>query len=189
MEPVFMVLAQSSALAAVMAIDKRLPVQQVNVKLIQQKLKADPLADGSLAEVLVDNDDKGAVIADGGWIKMRGQGAYGLSMLADTVIGSRQHAAKFVPSIAKPGSYALYVYCPRIPKATSKLTLKVSDGKTTRDVVISTNVKVEGQTSGEWVSAGKHNLTTGRGNSVTITNDGADGFVIADAILFVPQFK
>ena len=78
------------------------------------------------------------------------------------------------------------MYCARIPKSTSKLTLIIADGKSKRDVVINTNVKVEGQTSGEWVSAGKHNLASGRVNSVTITNEGADGIVIADAVLFVP---
>ena len=186
MEPVFMVLAQSSAVAAVMAIDKKVPVQQVNVKLIQQKLKADPLADGTVAEVLVDNDDKTSVVMTGKWMSMRGQGSYGLSFLADTTLSTKPTSAKFTPAIAKAGSYQVYVYCPRIPKSTSKLTLIIADGKSKRDVVINTNVKVEGQTSGEWVSAGKHNLASGRVNSVTITNGGADGIVIADAVLFVP---
>lgn len=61
MEPVFMVLAQSSAVAAVMAIDKRIAVQDVNVKLVQQKLKSDPLSDRSTPEILVDNDDMAGV--------------------------------------------------------------------------------------------------------------------------------
>jgi hypothetical protein len=44
MEPVFMVLGQSSATAAVMAIDKKLPVQKVPVDKLQLELKANPLA-------------------------------------------------------------------------------------------------------------------------------------------------
>jgi hypothetical protein len=44
MEPVFMVLGQSSAVAAVMAIDRRLPVQKIPVEKLQRQLKEDPLA-------------------------------------------------------------------------------------------------------------------------------------------------
>jgi len=44
MEPVFMVLGQSSATAAVIAIDKQLPVQEVPVDKLQKELKENPLA-------------------------------------------------------------------------------------------------------------------------------------------------
>jgi hypothetical protein len=44
MEPVFMVLGQSSATAAVIAIDKKLPVQKVPVDKLQLELKTNPLA-------------------------------------------------------------------------------------------------------------------------------------------------
>ena len=43
MEPVFMVLAQSSAIAAVMAIDSKKSVQRIDITELQAKLKADPL--------------------------------------------------------------------------------------------------------------------------------------------------
>jgi hypothetical protein len=43
MEPVFMVLGQSSAIAAVMAIDLHLPLQEVPIKKLQEELKEDPL--------------------------------------------------------------------------------------------------------------------------------------------------
>lgn len=42
MEPVFMVLGQSAAMAAAMAITDNIPVQDVNVEGLQAKLKADP---------------------------------------------------------------------------------------------------------------------------------------------------
>ncbi len=43
MEPVFMVLGQSSAIAAVMAIDMQLPIQEVPIKKLQKELNEDPL--------------------------------------------------------------------------------------------------------------------------------------------------
>jgi hypothetical protein len=186
MEPVFMVLAQSAAVAAVIAIDKRTTVQLVNVKLVQQKLKVDPLADGSTGEVLVDNDDKPSVILTGDWTAFKGQGGYAQGYVADTLFSHKVSTARFTPAIAKPGDYTIYVYCPVNSKGTTKLSLTVFDSKVKRDVIISPPARVEGQTSGEWVSAGKFRLAAGKTNYVLITTDGADGIVIADAVLFVP---
>jgi hypothetical protein len=188
MEPVFMVLAQSSAVAAVMAIDKRTAVQDVNVKLVQQKLKADPLSDKSIAEILVDNDDATGVVKEGSFVRVtKAPGVYGPSLLADTTLSQKPSSVKFVPPVSKAGTYNVLVYCPRTPKGTTKLSVTVFDGKTKKDVVISPNdVKVEGQTSGEWISLGKYQLPAGKSSYVSITNKGMDGIVTADAVLFVP---
>jgi hypothetical protein len=43
MEPVFMVLAQSAAVAASLAVERKIPVQEVPVSDIQQILIEDPL--------------------------------------------------------------------------------------------------------------------------------------------------
>ena len=53
MEPVFMVLAQSSAAAACMAIDAHQFVQQVNVKKLQSLLAQNPLMDGANRKYLL----------------------------------------------------------------------------------------------------------------------------------------
>lgn len=190
MEPVFMVLAQSSAVAATMAIDRKTAVQDVNVKLLQQKLKADPLADKSLPEILVDNDDATGVIIEGRFARLeKAPGVYGRSLLADTTINEffKPSSVRFVPAIPKAGMYSVYVYCPRTPKSTRQVTITVFDGKTRKDVVISPNdVKVEGQTSGEWIGIGKFTLPAGKSAYTAITNKGMDGVVVADAVLFVP---
>jgi hypothetical protein len=41
MEPVFMVLGQSAAIAASLAINENVPVQNINVEKLQEKLKTD----------------------------------------------------------------------------------------------------------------------------------------------------
>jgi len=43
MEPVFMVLGQSAGMAASAAIDENVPVQNINVKKLQENLSADPV--------------------------------------------------------------------------------------------------------------------------------------------------
>jgi hypothetical protein len=42
MEPVFMVLGQSAAIAAFMAINENVPVQNINIRKLQEKLRTDP---------------------------------------------------------------------------------------------------------------------------------------------------
>jgi len=46
MEPVFMVLGQSAAIAAAMAIDNQCAVQEIDIKALQEKLFYDPYLDG-----------------------------------------------------------------------------------------------------------------------------------------------
>jgi hypothetical protein len=46
MEPVFMVLGQSAAMAASLAIDNKCPVQEINIRALQDMLETDPLLDG-----------------------------------------------------------------------------------------------------------------------------------------------
>jgi hypothetical protein len=55
MEPVFMVLGQSAATAASMAIDNKQDVQQVDVPKLQKELKDNPLADNNVSEIPVNN--------------------------------------------------------------------------------------------------------------------------------------
>jgi len=52
MEPVFMVLGQSAAIAASLAIDAGVPVQRVDVRALQKELQENPLAAGPNADFI-----------------------------------------------------------------------------------------------------------------------------------------
>jgi len=71
MEPVFMVLAQSSAIAASLAIDEKIALQQLDAKAIQKILKKDPLLDGSEPDMIVDDADAKDVTVTGTWKKFK----------------------------------------------------------------------------------------------------------------------
>jgi hypothetical protein len=182
MEPVFMELGQSASIAAGLAIDRGLSIQEVDAASIRQILKTNPLADGSTPEILVDNDDTAHVIVKGRWIIQR-QDAYGFSRLVDTTAASPA-AARFLPEVIKTGDYSLYIYVPRIKNETSFTTLTISGKKELR--VKTGGLSVEGQTTGQWVEAGKVALKKGMDNFIEISNKGADGVVVADAVLLVP---
>lgn len=57
MEPVFMVLGQSAAVASALAIDDNTDVQTIDVTKLRKILKENPYLDGSTPEILVDDSD------------------------------------------------------------------------------------------------------------------------------------
>jgi hypothetical protein len=183
MEPVFMVLAQSGAAASCMAIDAHQTVQEVDVKKLQSLLAQNPLMDGSTPELLVDNDDSLHVTITGKW-KNETEG-YGPSWLRSAPPPAMQ-SVQFSPQVIVAGKYALYAYIPVTDSAATQTHFIIHNGTITKDVFIPSRVHVEGQTSGEWVSLGTYTLPQGKRTSVTITTKNADGYVAADAILFVP---
>ncbi|MBO9732518.1 MAG: FAD-dependent oxidoreductase [Chitinophaga sp.] len=187
MEPVFMVLAQSAATAAVVAINSKATVQTVDVKKVQQQLADNPLANHSTPEILVDNDDAKQVTVTGNWQRIT-WGGYGPSMLtADAKDGSEKFV-RFTPVIKKGGRYHVYTYVPRVASHATSTAISVNDGKTVKAVpLLSASVKVEGQTSGEWVDLGTYQLKAGKNAFVEISSRGADGAVVADAVLFIPE--
>ncbi|MGV3561221.1 FAD-dependent oxidoreductase [Larkinella arboricola] len=190
MEPVFMVLGQSTALAAVMAIDGNTSVQQIDVPKLQQRLKADPLADGSTPEILVDNENQALTATTGSWrLENKSKAGYGPSYLVHEEQSGEKASVRFTPEVVKPGKYRLYTYFPRLAKTASELTITVFDGKTSKAVPIKpADIVVVGQTSGEWVALGEYELPKGKAASVEIAARQADGPVVADAVLFVPTF-
>ncbi len=188
MEPVFMVLAQSAAVAAVQAIDGKTSVQKVDVAKVQQILKSDPLADGSVPQVLVDNDDSASVDVMGNWTQKARVGFGPSALIADK--GVSNATVKFKPTISKDGDYQVYAYfMPKYAGISSTITVVVSDGSKDTEVPVSlAALEAQGQTSGEWIDLGKFKLNAADKPSVAITTRGASGVVVADAVLFRPLF-
>lgn len=184
MEPVFMVLGQSSAEAAVLAIREGKSVQQINLSQLQALLKNDPLLDGRPAEILTDNDDSLHCIISGPW-QRKGYGGYGPSWLR--MAGGEKGAVLFRPDIRVAGRYHLYSYVPSTDSAAVLTHYNIYDGEHSEVRQISTQVRVAGQTSGEWVDLGTYHLPAGQQASVTIQSESAGGTVVADAILWVPE--
>ncbi len=186
MEPVFMVLAQSAAVAASQAIDKKTGVQQIDVKQLQSDLKTNPLVDHSTAEILVDNDDTEHVTKTGSW-RRETTGGYGPSFYLDTA-KSVPTEIKFIPEVKQAGKYHVYIYIPKVSRASTLTQIQISDGQNTTTKTINKNdVQVVGQTQGEWVSLGINGFNAGKNGYVAVTNKGADGAIVADAVLLVPE--
>lgn len=189
MEPVFMVLAQSAAVAACLAIDSGIDVQKVDIKKLQETIRTNPLGDGSIAEILVDNDNESHVIKNGDWSfyydTYRG---YGSNFFVDDSKGKELKSIKYIPEIIAEGNYDLYIYFPKLENGSSKTTVIINNGATSKEQAIhQSDVQVEGQTLGEWVRLGKYHLPKGKKAYVEISTKGADNVVAADAVLFLPE--
>ena len=195
MEPVFMALAQASAVAAVMAIDHKTSVQEIVVADLQHTLLTNPLMDGSRPEILLDNDvtpDK--VSTTGKWQTIKTGGKYASSQLIDNSKGKKINSVRFTPDIPEAGLYDVYIYNPGPTggggnpgeatdqaKAT-KTTVRIKDAAAIKEVSLASKTQVN-----DWIKLGKYQLGKGNDNFIEITNLNADGIVVADAVLFVPR--
>ncbi|MBC3784311.1 FAD-dependent oxidoreductase [Spirosoma utsteinense] len=195
MEPVFMVLGQSAAVAACQAIDEKKAVQDISIKTLQTRLALNPLMNGSLPEILIDNDDTTRVERTGDWLRETTGGKYGLSMLlADSSHGTK--TIRFVLPQNRPGRYRVYIYNPlptggggnpdqyeRQAQKASRVLVRLNTGKGLKRLTLDQQLHAN-----DWISLGEHQLTAGSTPYLELSSEGANGLVVADAVLFVPIF-
>jgi hypothetical protein len=183
MEPVFMVLAQSAAIAASLAIDQKIPLQQLDVKTIRKILREDPLLDGSEPDIVVDDADIKSVSITGAWKKLKRR-SYGPSMLvSDTQ--EKNASVRFILPIKDAGSYSVYTYLPKIEDMADEMPVLIYDGRQAHLKKIKANeIQVKGQTSGEWIFLGTYHFPKNARAYIEISNKDAKGaVVVADAVL------
>ena len=187
MEPVFMLLGQSAAKAASLAIDGGVKVQEVDVKEIQRMYVEDPLLDGSTPDICV--DDPMIELGEGcAWERVKSNRGYGPSFIKLDQTKKKQ-SIKFPVEVKKDGKYELYTYFIRNNESTEQAQIRIHNGKdVTERTLIEKEIVVRGQTSGEWVSLGEYDFNAGTPVYVEFTNNGkVDGIVIADAVLAVAK--
>ena len=198
MEPVFMILGQSAATAACMAIDEKIDVQAVEYDKLQERLLADrqvlDYAGGrpSPAHVTIDPKKLPGIVIDDVDARLTSQwpestsvtGYVGKWYLHDNNDSKGQRSITFTATIDKAGEYDVRVSYTANPNRASNVPVTVEqDGKTVLSAKV--NQKQEPKIDGTWVSIGKVKLAAGT-VSVTISNKDTDGHVIADAVQLLP---
>ena len=186
MEPVFMILGQSSATAACMAIDQEIPVQKVEYAKLREQLAKDgqilawneaPAAPGApkLDGIVLDDTDAKAA---GEWIagSLIESRRVGAGYVHDGNANKGAMSLRWMPEIQEAGEYEIVLHFPPNPNRASNapVTVETAGKKAT--------VKVnERETSGAAV-LGAFALAKGRTVSITISNEGTDGYVVADGV-------
>jgi hypothetical protein len=190
MEPVFMVLGQSAATAASLAIDADRNVQDVDYMRLHQRLIDDgqilkwtgpvrkpPIDLKTLPGIVVDDADAELT---GNWSRSQSVGRYvGTCYRHDRNEGQGQKSAVFRPKLARAGRYEVRVaYTPSSNRATNvPVTIDHADGTTT---VLVNQKKSPGKTG--FHALGTYHFETA---GVTISNKGTDGHVVIDAVQFL----
>ncbi|MBN9522072.1 FAD-dependent oxidoreductase [bacterium] len=195
MEPVFMVLGQSSATAAVLAIEAGDDVQGVDYSRLRTRLLADkqvlehtapPHRGGidpkKLPGVVVDDEQAERV---GFETTSSSVGPFvGSGYRHDGAKDRGKQTARFTPDLPAAGKYQVRVaYTANMNRATNvPVTVVHADGK----AEVRINQRRQPPVSELFVTVGTYRFEAGRRGSVTIGNTDADGYVIADAVVFLP---
>ena len=181
MEPVFMCLGQACATAVAIAERKGLDrLQDVPHEEINASLAIDPFLDGSLPDIVMD-DDSAVCTAD--WTVEKGTRGYGPTSL----VGGREGGSvSYSTVVPEDGTYALYAY-QRKKKVVDLNPVTVFDLSDGRSIAVNVkDVAVVGQTSGEWIRIAEVDLRGGSGFGVSIHGNGVDtGNIYADAVMLV----
>jgi hypothetical protein len=195
MEPVFMVLAQSAATAACLAIDDRVPVQQLSYAKLKTRLEADKqilhwtgptrkleyVRRGQLKGIVV--DDTQAALT-GAWSTSQSLPRFVEEhYLHDSDGDKGKKSARFALPIRQTGRYELRIsYAASGNRASNvPVTIEHAGGATT----VRVNQRKPPVIDRLFVSLGTYTFATDRA-AVTISNEGTDGHVIVDAVQLVP---
>ena len=191
MEPVFMILAQSSATAASMAIDEKIPVQKVDYAKLRARLIADKQvldwtnAASNRAAVPLRKLD-GIVVDDraaqktGDWVESSAMAhQVGNGYIHDGNINKGAMKVVFDPPIENAGEYELILVAPPHDNRARNVPVTIQvRGK-------SQEIKVNQRSGNGFISLGRFDLPAGRESSVTVSNAGTDGFVVVDGLQLV----
>src|SRR5262245_22544939 len=197
MEPVFMILGQSAATAAALALEADLTVQDVPYATLRQRL----LKDGQVLEyqgtapsrrgghplekldgVVVDDADAKLT---GAWQESSAlQPFVGRGYRHDGSVRDGKAAARFEAKLPRPGRYEVRLaYSAHSNRATNvPVTLHHAGGADT----VRVNQRKAPPIDGLFVSLGTFAFAADRPAAVVVSNAGADGYVVIDAIQWLP---
>ena len=194
MEPVFMIMGQSSATAACMAIDANVPVQKVAYAPLREQLLKDgqvlvwdPKAAGQTRDraeapklpgiVLDDTDAK----REGEWTEgsIHGSQHIGTGYIHDANAEKGKLRLIWNVTIPEDGVYDVIFHFPPNPNRATNVPVEIafSDRK-----LETTSAKVNEREKSGAVSLGKFTLKRDTSMTITLSNKATDGFVVADGL-------
>jgi hypothetical protein len=195
MEPVFMVLGQSAATAAVMALEGKLDVQDLPYARLRARLLEDgqvlEFGGGAAGASLGGEKLSGIVVDDaqakrtGSWAESRVQSPYvGSGYVHDENAGKGEKKLRFEVALPKPGKYEVRIaYTPNPNRATNvPVTIEHAAGSTT----VKVNERKTPELEKVFASLGTHEFA-GTKAIIEVSNADTDGYVVVDAIQLVEK--
>ncbi len=198
MEPVFMILGQSAATAAVLALEAKVDVQSLSYEDLKKKL----LEDGQVLElerrdivsygVGVDPQSVSGIVVDdtsakftGEWVRSSSLRPFvGNCYYHDGNTGKGMRSAKFPFQVDKKGLHEVRVsFLPHGNRA-GKVNYEVISAKGKVAVTLDQRKKDDGDNL--WHSLGSFSFEADQEYSITVSNQDTEGFVIVDSARIIP---
>ncbi len=195
MEPVFLILGQSASTAACLAIDAQVDVQDVDYTKLRERLVKDKQVleySGPTRTTGIALKSMQGIVVDDEQAKRKGFAYRSISVSPFVGQGYRHDGgekmggqrARFQPTLPKEGKYEVRLaYTPNSNRATNvPITIVHADGKKTLKV----NQRKQPTTNKAFISLGTLRFNKGNAGYIDIQNDDVDGYVIIDAVQWIP---
>lgn len=196
MEPVFMVMGQSAATAAVIAIDSGKALQQIDYAKLKEKM----LADGQVLDfespampehVSITKEKLGGIVVDDTEAELTGftseghttPGFVGQGYRHDGDTAKGEQKARFIPDLPAAGKYRVAITYTALANRADKVPVIIhsADGETT--VIV--DQKKKAPEKDVLLPLGTFSFEKGKAGWVEIRNEGTKGHVIIDAAQWV----
>ncbi len=197
MEPVFMVLGQSAATAASMAIDADLAVQDVPYSHLRERLLEDgqvlDLPPAAKPKVLITSDKLPGIVIDdqeakivGAWTSSSSHPVFiNTGYLHDVNEGKGMKSLTFTADLPKAGKYEVRFAFPFNGNRSATVPVTISHAGGEKTVTVNQR-QDKGDETG-FISLGEFEFKKGEA-VVTVSNKGTkDGHVVADAVQFLAK--
>jgi hypothetical protein len=196
MEPVFMILGQSAATAAALAIDAIVSAQKIDYAKLRERLVADKqvlewtgakkvletrfLDPAKMPGIAVDELD---AKRNGNWISAAtvGNQIVGHSYSHDSDRDKGKSSLTFTAEIPKAAKFEIFLYAPVAGNRSTQVPITISrNAKELKTILVNERIG-----SGK-MSLGKFRFSKGDNVSVTVSNSKTTGYVVADAVQLLP---
>jgi hypothetical protein len=157
-------------------------IKKLKADLAKHEDKATMRVSAKLVGIVV--DDKEAKLV-GKWKASTFSRPYvGTGYIHDDKSGKGEKSATFTPNLPRAGEYEVFISytATRGRSTTTPVLIRSAEG----EKVVLVNQEEKPLLDGLFRSVGKYRFTAGSAGSVTISNKGTTGYVIVDAVRFVP---
>ena len=194
MEPVFMVLGQSAATAACMAVDRSVPVHDIDLQLLQRRLTEDnqvltwsgPKAatgtDPSKLPGLVVDDEQATKL--GAWDHSSSTAGFiGAGYLHDGDENKGKKSVRFTVRVKEAGTYDVRLAYTAYANRAANVPVTVEGGS--ERIESHVDQRKTPPIDKQFVSLGKVEFSANSDAVIEVSNQGTTGHVIADAVQLV----
>ena len=191
MEPQYMILGHAAGIAAAQAIEKEVAPHDIDVTVLQNRLREQGQI-LCLDDVIYSLPKLPGFVVDNSSAEVEGKWRlsssivphYGFDYLHDDGTASETGRARFVPNLPRPGKYEVrFAYSAHENRASNVLVqVNTSEGP----VICRVDERREQGSHAPFFSLGVFSLPKGKGGSVEVFTKGADGYVVADAVQWLP---